>query len=179
MRMNTMTMHIMDKSVIFQLIVNITARDTTMVSSVENMSPNTSSMNLRIWLVSWDTRLSSSPGFLLLMKESDRDCILKYSFRRMVMLREVPRAMHCQYRYTSRRMRAISMENVAPMKIHRSFQLPFPVARAPSIKFLCTMGVARFTAATRSMRREISRSFPTYSPLSAMNFFRVFAFPPQ
>ena len=56
--------------------MNITIRDTTMVSRVENMSPNTSSMKPRIWLVSRETRLSSSPGFLLLMKERERDCIL-------------------------------------------------------------------------------------------------------
>ena len=71
-----MMMKRVDSSVIFQLIMNITIRETTMVSRVENMSPNTSSMKPRIWLVSRETRLSSSPGFLLLMKDRERDCIL-------------------------------------------------------------------------------------------------------
>ena len=73
---NTITMNTMDSSVIFQLITNITTKDTIMVSSTENMSPNTSSIKPRIWFVSRDTRLRSSPGFRLLIKERERVCIL-------------------------------------------------------------------------------------------------------
>ena len=65
-----------DIRVIFQLIRSIITRETIMVSRVENISPNTSSINIRIWLVSRATRFISSPGLRLLTKDSESTCIL-------------------------------------------------------------------------------------------------------
>ena len=73
----------------------------------------------------------------------------------------------------------MSMAKVMPMKIHSSRQPPFPVDSVPSMNSRCTRGMAIFMAEIRAISREISSSFPTYSPQRAMNFFKMSALPSQ
>ena len=73
----------------------------------------------------------------------------------------------------------MSIAKVMAIKIHSSRHPPFPVDSVPSMNSRCTRGMAMFMAEIRAISREISSSFPTYSPQSAMNFFRMSAFPSQ